>query len=80
MCDVEVAKDAALRGEAIEVGSDKTFCAKDADISVALVVGEDDDDVRELRPTACSRTTALAAQQQRNHAQKDSLFKHDEPV
>jgi len=45
---VEVAEDAALRGEAVEVGSDETFRAEDADVGVALVVGEDNDDVREL--------------------------------
>ena len=78
--DVEIAEDAALGREAIEVGSDETFRAEDADVGVALVVGEDDDDVGELRPTACSPETGLAAQQQRNHAQKDSMFKHDGPI
>src|SRR5947209_390532 len=45
--DVEIAENAALGGEAIEIGRDEAFCAEDADVSVALVVGKDDDDVRE---------------------------------
>jgi hypothetical protein len=42
---MKVAEDAALRGEAVKVGSDEAFCTEDADIGVALIVGEDDDDV-----------------------------------
>src|SRR5436309_3014186 len=45
--DMEIAEDAALRGEAVEVGSDEPFRAEDTDIRVALIVGEDDDDVGE---------------------------------
>ena len=45
---VEIAEDAALRGQAIEVRRDEAFRAENADIGVALVVGEDDDDVGEL--------------------------------
>src|SRR5262245_20553091 len=40
--DVEIAEDAALRGEAIEIGSDESFRAKNADVRVALIVSEDD--------------------------------------
>src|SRR5690348_4711235 len=47
--DMEVAEDAALGGEAIEIGRNEAFRAEDADIGVALIVSEDDDDVRELR-------------------------------
>jgi hypothetical protein len=47
--DMKVAEYAALRCETIEVGSDETFCAEHADVRVALIVGEDDDDIGELR-------------------------------
>ena len=43
--DVEITKYSPLAGEPIEVGRLKTFGAEDAHIGVALVVGEDDDDV-----------------------------------
>ena len=42
---MKVAENASLRGEAIEVGSDEAFRAENADVCVALIVGEDDDDV-----------------------------------
>jgi hypothetical protein len=45
---MEVPENAALRRKPIEVGSDEAFRAKDADVGVALIVSEDDDDVREL--------------------------------
>jgi hypothetical protein len=45
---MEVAEDAALRCEAIEIRSDEAFRAEYANVSVALIVGEDDDDVGEL--------------------------------
>ncbi len=47
--DVEVAEDAALRGEAIEIGCDEALRSEDADVSVALVVSEYDHDVGERR-------------------------------
>ena len=43
--DVEVGEDAALFGHAVEVGRGVALCAKGADVGVAQVVGEDDDDV-----------------------------------
>ena len=45
--DVEIAEDAALRGEPIQIGCDEAFRAENANIRVPLVVGEDDDDVGE---------------------------------
>lgn len=44
---VKIAKDAALGRQMIEMRRLKTFGAEDADIGVALVIGEDDDDVRQ---------------------------------
>ena len=46
---VEVAKDAALRCQAIEVWSLKAFSAEDPYVRIALVVREDDDDIGERR-------------------------------
>ena len=47
--NVEVAEDAALRGESIKIGSDEPFRAEDTNVSVALVVGQNDDDIRQFR-------------------------------
>jgi hypothetical protein len=46
--DVEIAEDAALRRKPIEIWSHETFCAEHSDVRIALIVGEDDDYVREL--------------------------------
>ena len=43
--DVEIAEDSTLAGEPIEVGRLEPFGAEHADVGVALVIGEDDNDV-----------------------------------
>ena len=46
---VEIGELAAFLSEAIEVRSRESFCAEHSDIGVTLIVGENDDDVRQPR-------------------------------
>jgi hypothetical protein len=46
LSDVEVRELRALFGETVEVGGGVALGAEDADVAVALVVGEDDYDIR----------------------------------
>jgi hypothetical protein len=73
--DMEVAKYSALRGKAIEVRSDETSRAKDADICVTLIVSEDDDDVGE-RGAARSQcwSQARAGEQAREKLKTDEAM------
>jgi hypothetical protein len=42
---VEVAEDGSLGGEPVEVGGLEVFGAENADVGVALIVSENNDDV-----------------------------------
>ena len=67
---VEVAEDAALGRQAVEVRRVETFGAEHADIRVALVVGEDDDDVRERGRLCRAGGVNEAGRQEQRQCQK----------
>ena len=50
--DMKIAENATLRRETIQIRSDKTFCAEDTDVRIALVVRENDDYVGKVRASA----------------------------
>src|SRR5215470_5194617 len=72
---MEVAENAALRCKSVEIGSDETFRAKNAHVRVALVVGEDNDDVGELGTLRAGGVCAGVRKEERenNGAQSDRL-------
>lgn len=71
--DMKVAENAALRRKAIEVRSDETFRAEDADIRVTLIVSENDDDVGEVgTERAQRRSDAEAGKQAREQLKTDA--------
>lgn len=43
--DVEIAENASLRSQVVEIRGFETFRAKDPDIRVALIIGENDNEV-----------------------------------